>query len=156
MTKIIFLDVDGVLNCSTTEWRWDGKENKKKQEGGKGYIGMDPKLVKLFNSIIKKTGAKIVLSSTWRHDRNWLDVMTWNGLPRESFLGRTDDLRDSDWHTRRGQEINKWLSESPPVEKYAILDDDSDMLPGQPLFKTTWQAGLTKKIADSVIKFLNS
>ena len=31
----------------------------------------------------------------------------------------------------RGEEIQKWLDETPEVEDYAILDDDSDMLSEQ-------------------------
>ena len=47
----------------------------------------------------------------------------------------------------RGEEIDEWLRLHPYVKKYAIVDDDSDMLPHQPLFKTTWEEGLTEEVA---------
>ena len=55
--KIIFLDVDGVLNCSSTKDRCGP------------YIGIEDKKVKLLKEIVKSTKAKIVLVSTWKE--NW-------------------------------------------------------------------------------------
>jgi membrane-bound lytic murein transglycosylase MltF len=42
------------------------------------------------------------------------------------------------------------------VERYAILDDDTDMLPEQlpNFFQTTWEEGLTEEIAEKVIAHL--
>jgi hypothetical protein len=56
----------------------------------------------------------------------------------------------------RGDEIKAWLSEHPEVDKYAILDDDSDMLDEQlpNFFKTTFQDGLTDDIAEKVTEHL--
>ena len=58
----------------------------------------------------------------------------------------------------RGDEIQEWLDEHPEVEKYAIIDDDDDMLPEQEenFFQTDFQTGLTDEIAKKVIKHLNS
>jgi len=55
--KILFLDIDGCLNCQTTKDRIGGKG---------GLIGIDDKMLKRVKNICKKTGAKIVLSSFWR------------------------------------------------------------------------------------------
>lgn len=57
----------------------------------------------------------------------------------------------------RGKEIEEWLSINPyGVTKYCILDDDSDMLPHQKHFKTSFEeGGLTEEIAQQVIKYLN-
>lgn len=57
----------------------------------------------------------------------------------------------------RGHEIQAWLDKHPEVEKYAILDDDSDMLPEQMpnFFKTTFQNGLLEETMYKVIKHLN-
>lgn len=54
----------------------------------------------------------------------------------------------------RGDEVNAWLAKHPEVEKYAILDDDSDFYPDQPLFKTSFTGGLTDDIAEKVIEYL--
>ena len=52
--KVIFLDVDGVLNCQKTEAKC------------RGFIGVDSKKVKLLKKIVDATDAKIVLSSSWK------------------------------------------------------------------------------------------
>lgn len=44
---------------------------------------------------------------------------------------RTKDLHRFDLDKVRGDEIAEWLSRHPEVTKYAIIDDDSDMLPEQ-------------------------
>jgi hypothetical protein len=52
-TKIIFLDIDGVLNNS--KWLKENKNNP-----------IDPAAVNRINVIMQKTDAKIVISSSWR------------------------------------------------------------------------------------------
>ena len=136
--KVIFLDIDGVLNCATTKERWGG------------FIGMSEDKVLLFNRILEETGAYVVLSSTWRHDDDWLETMFRNGLNIDRFIGRTKSLGGM-----RGFEINEWLSRHQGVDKFAIIDDDSDMLPGQKLFRTTWEHGLTEDIANQIIEYFN-
>ena len=54
--KVIFLDIDGVLNCKKTP-------NPRKFP----YV-VDKRLLVRFNRLLEKTGAKVVLSSTWRYD----------------------------------------------------------------------------------------
>jgi hypothetical protein len=140
--KVIFLDIDGVLNCATTKERWGG------------FIGMSEDKVLLFNRILEETGAYVVLSSTWRHDKDWLETMFRNGLNIDRFIGRTKDLGGM-----RGFEINEWLSryqENHYIENFVILDDDSDMLPGQKLFRTTWEHGLTEDIANQIIEYFKN
>lgn len=71
----------------------------------------------------------------------------WDGVIRHA--------RGRDWpHELRGDEINDWLAKHPEVDKYAILDDDSDFYDDQPLFKTTFKDGLTDEIAEAVIEHL--
>jgi hypothetical protein len=69
-------------------------------------------------------------------------------------------------NTHRGEEIEYWLQENW-VDRYCIIDDDSDMLPEQmPYFVKTSDNidhedcidigyGLTKKCAEKVIEILN-
>lgn len=140
--KIIFLDIDGVLNSKETAQRH------------RGVIGIDPYLVAIFNRIIFATNAKIVLSSTWR-----LGKETRNEIRKQvmDFIDVTPrmPLRGGAEMKERGKEVRAWLKDHPDVEKYAILDDDSDFFDYQPLFKTTWEKGLTEEIAKKVIKHLN-
>ncbi|MCP6727302.1 MAG: HAD domain-containing protein [Patescibacteria group bacterium] len=135
--KVIFLDIDGVLNAIDTKERWQG------------FIGMNPVLVDRFNRLVEDTSAEVVLSSTWRHASNWRETMKKNGLNMK-FLDRTIRMPGK----IRGLEIKEWLDRNE-VEKYVILDDDTDMLPDQPLFKTSYlEGGLTDRICDSVKHFL--
>lgn len=142
MKKYIFLDIDGVLNAHhNTVERWGG------------FIGIDPKHVAIFNKLVEETGAEIVLSSAWRSDPDWHKTMTANGIV-DKFLGKTKHL-PTDF---RGIEIAEWLdSNAEKPFKYAILDDNSDMLPDQKehFFKTKWDVGLTEEIAELVKQHLN-
>jgi len=138
--KVIFLDIDGVLNAHyNTKERWHG------------LIGIDPKHVKLFNQLVEQVGAKVVLSSTWRRRDNWKEIMHEHGLDESIFIGRTDYLGDI-----RGKEIKKYLDTHPEIKQYAIIDDDSDMLPDQHLFKTRWNVGLTERICEDIVAHFKS
>ena len=52
--KVIFLDIDGVLNTPSSESRCGE------------YIGIDDEKVKKLKKIVEKTKAEIVLISTWK------------------------------------------------------------------------------------------
>ena len=144
MRKIIFLDIDGVLNCKKTVAR------------NRGVIGIDPYLVSIFNRIIFATDAEIVLSSTWRKSKS----------SRAEIRKRVMDFIDVtpafyDKYAVRGDEVKAWLKKNIKKEdekdlRYAILDDDSDFYYYQPLFKSTWEKGITEDIAKKVIEHLNS
>src|SRR5690348_10404441 len=54
--KVIFLDIDGVLNSASTP-------NPRKFP----YI-VDDRLLARFKELVRRTGATVVLSSTWRVD----------------------------------------------------------------------------------------
>lgn len=133
--KVLFLDVDGVLNCRTTEERF------------MGFLGIDPELVKLVDKIVDKTGCKVVLSSSWRlwepHKQHVADHI--------EFI---DVTLDNKGLTDRGCEIQKWLEENP-VDNYAILDDNGDFHKDQHLFRTVILTGLTGEVANRVIEHLN-
>ena len=142
--KILFLDVDGVLNCRTTPVT-DGWP-------------LDPHKVLLLHRILEKTGAQVVLSSSWRHSDEGIDVVN-RALAPFKILDHTHRLDTS----TRGNEIGRWIFANSlscrmdnNVEQYAILDDDSDMLQEQlpNFFKTTWEQGLTEEIAEAVTKHL--
>lgn len=134
--KVLFLDIDGVVNNVGTTQRFEG------------YIGIRPSLAKHIKNIVEQTGCKIVLSSTWRlHGNSRLHV-------REQ-VGDFIDITPYFPTKLRGDEVLSWLSYHPEVTKYAILDDNSDFLGGQPLFRTSSAFGITRAIANDVIKYLN-
>lgn len=148
--KIIFLDIDGVLNCPTTTARV-----------GPGILGIDPELVKNFNRITSAVvDAGIVISSTWRMMFPHLGLGSLESFLAESgvegvFVGQT---RTRMSYATRGQEIEDWLSENP-VPDFVILDDvDSGFTPSLSSrhVHTDFRYGLTVADADLAISILGS
>ena len=149
--KIIFLDIDGVLNNRTT-----------KNRNVHGCIGINVSLTQIFKRIIKETGAKVVLSSTWRLYKDLVKDIENNLCPEVEIVGQTPDSRESIGGIfigrTRGDEIKAWIDMNGPVSNFAIIDDTSDMgkyLLTPNFFKTEFDIGLTEEIADQIIKHLN-
>jgi len=73
---------------------------------------------------LKTTDIQIVLSSTWRNHPDMWEHLHQAGI---RWLDKTPRLT-----TERGYEIKKWIDDHPDlVDRYAILDDNSDMLSEQ-------------------------
>ena len=114
--KVIFLDVDGVLNNSRTD-----------EKSPNGYTGVSVGLIRRLRKIVALTGAEIVLSSDWRLVRNKriLDMDYMYLVRKLRFFGNlkiygyTDDIS---W-SRRGTEIRKYLDDHPDITDYVVLDD---------------------------------
>jgi hypothetical protein len=147
--KVLFLDFDGVLNSSSTKERW------------RGFIGLEPKKIELVKKILTETDARVVISSTWRLNQDWKDALIEGGgkLIVDRTVGITPQLPNG-W---RGDEIKSWLDEQFYksdffVDRYAILDDDTHILPEQRLnfFKTSWGTGINDEIASKVIDFFQA
>lgn len=133
--KVLFLDVDGVLNWKNTM----------------AYLGINRKMTKRLHRVLRETGAKVVLSSTWRKlDESYEMFIRKTGIRPISKTPNT-------MHGIRGREIEQWLKDHPEVTSYAIVDDDGDMLPEQaPFFvQTSYDTGLTDEHADMLIAVLN-
>lgn len=116
--KIIFLDIDGVVNSYSTKERAPSK-----------VVGVEQRLISHIKEIVDVTGAKLVLSSTWRKDWAFdlLDGIDWRYLRDEFakqdlyFMDYTPSRRDS----HRGEEIKEWLESTEyDVESYVIIDDE--------------------------------
>ena len=151
--KVIFLDIDGVLNCENAyrngecqyqEWVWeDGRKDH--------YQRFCVHSKDLLNKLIDETGAKIVISSTWRSSGIEFMKKVWE-LENMSgeIIGITPSMRASGIDIPRGMEIKYFLEndlnfrhinwseeeqqkkmDESGVENYIIIDDDSDMLYGQ-------------------------
>jgi hypothetical protein len=135
--RVIFLDIDGVLNSY---------ETMPKGERG-GIIGIHAPLVRRLNVLTARTGATLVLSSSWRKDDAWRQIMKDAGI-QGVFLGRTGSVSNG----FRGEEVDQWLTHfGKNVYKYCILDDDRDFYPWQPRFHTSlFSGGLTDEIVERI------
>lgn len=143
--KILFLDIDGVVNSAAfmkAEYERLGKGS---------LLGINPVQADMVKRIVRETGCSIVLSSSWRlSERGRNDVLRDVG----EFIATTG--RDAKGF--RGNEVKRWLELNMLGQtfEYAILDDDSDFYKWQPLFKTTWEIGLTEEITQKVIDHFNA
>ncbi len=117
--KVIFLDIDGVLNSAI----YDAERDRSKLS----YI--DKTRLPLLKQIVDATNAKIVLSSTWReHWNRSCELCDDNGKYlndcfAEFGLSIYDKTPDPKLHSDRDEEIREWLLTQRDVENYVILDD---------------------------------
>lgn len=150
--KVIFLDIDGVLNHEQ-HYKWLMETNEPTpMQRTYPYAEFSPVSCKLLKEVIDETNAKIVVSSSWRLDgENRLNSLFKHfGLPR--IYSTTPCL-----NTARGIEIDAWLSAHPEVDKYVILDDDEDMNEHQlPYFIKTnpYEDGLNEEVKHKAVKIL--
>lgn len=117
--KVIFLDIDGVLNSS----------NYRRQLGIQYFSEIiDRRKMPLLKEIVDATDAKIVLSTTWRkywnEGENQLDPAGQyiNDLFAEYGLtvhSKAPVLENAG----RDVEIRAWLKKYPYVDGFLILDD---------------------------------
>lgn len=149
--KVLFLDIDGVLV---------NRESLMKASGI--HAKAHPACVAALNEIVSKTGANVVVSSTWRHFGllKMKDFLSDWGV-KAKVLDCTPDLtrkRGAIYsNVCRGDEIQAWLDgyDRYPVESFVILDDDSDMNHLLPrLVKTEFERGLTMEDAARAIEML--
>lgn len=117
--KILFLDIDGVLNSR----EYDRHRNWNEQ------TDIDETRLPLVKEIIDKTGAKIVLISTWRSHWNRdeslcdEDGMYISRLFSKLGLAIYDKTPDLGLLSKRKDEVKAWLEHTSKVERFVILDD---------------------------------
>jgi len=151
--KIIFVDVDGVLNCKNTTDTVMGDD-------GRRYDGIDSDKIQLLKEIIDKTDAYIILSSTWRLYDTFTEYLEEKlGDYKVRIKGITPRSK-AFTYTYRFREIQNWFNENDTrdIVNYIILDDiDEEMVEtfGDHYFKTDVDIGLTREITDKCIEYLN-
>jgi len=145
--KIIFLDVDGVLNRIWGENRTNLNQRQ-----------LEPKLVKHLEKIIQDTNASIIVSSTWRILGM---VRLWNGLKELDFpyydriIARTGKRGSA----QRGLEILDTVNEMGLTHWITLEDEPLHMyqyIPSSRIIKTHGDIGLTVELAEEAISTLNS
>jgi len=170
MDKYIFLDIDGVL------------ATPKSIESVGGEWKIEDEKQELLKQIIKLTGAKIVLSSSWRkwdlestiefmkQEGFWFsDLIVGVTIRAYQYLDRTKKIHLS---IPRGVEIKQWIDTNIHSDngknwewkelgkdyQYVILDDDSDMLYTQRknFVNTISNLGLTTQDCEDAIRILNT
>lgn len=124
IAKILFMDIDGPMIPSRAY---------KLPNQTKLVSVFDPCATAMVNELLKLSGARIVISSTWREHgvKDCSELLETNGI--------NPDLLHPDWKTpckltsTRTQEIDLWLQEHPEITHYVAIDDEqlnANMLPG--------------------------
>ena len=114
--KVIFLDVDGVLNSDKF---FDNNIDN-------SYI--DEKTVRLLKKAVEETGAKVVVSSSFRYTRSFgkvQEILLKNGITfdKTPFLDNERGKEIKQWIDEHSK-ISKELKASSEVEDYVVLDDE--------------------------------
>lgn len=166
--KLIFLDIDGVLNH---ELYYRSDDYPKGDEGiNWDILQISRKSIELLNKLVEDTGAKVVISSSWRKNRTVDELkLLFNKC---GFIGEIIDKtpvlffgnNDYKYSVPRGCEIKAWLELNKDIlnakiedVRYVILDDDSDMLYWQ-RDKFLWcdpYCGITKNTVYKATRILN-
>lgn len=149
--RVLFLDIDGVLNSNAYL-----KANPGSFDRSKGYISMfDPVACARLQVVLMVTGAKIVISSSWRIVHSIDDIRGYlaaRGITAEVIgltpsggydLSADHAFPTNETLTCRGAEILAWVDAHPELDSYAVVDDNSDMDGVRERFvQTTWEHGL--------------
>lgn len=159
--KLIFLDFDGVITNLESRYALNGKK------------------MELVKKICDATGAKIIISSSWRSKDVETTLNFINGSSRDNdpfiladyVIGVTPRFSfkygDEYITAHRGSEIqyiinkykyrNESMGCSEKLKNYLILDDDSDMILWQKdhFIKTDAYEGITEEDVEKAISILN-
>lgn len=154
--KVLFLDIDGVLNSQAWMRAWYAEHGVCCGSGGDHEM-LDPVAVTRFNRICAVPDVKVVLSSAWRilNSTNHMTRLLWQrGLDRKYRIH--DKTPSGGGH--RGTQIDQWLKMvGPLVTSFVILDDSSDMEPHMDrLVRTDCMVGLQDADVEAVIRMLNT
>lgn len=160
--KIVFLDIDGVLNTSYTK------------ETFQGYTGIDNTCIQSFSEFVKKANeiekTEVVLTSSWRLGENKDGNTVMDGYQYiydtlESVGITLFDVTPVCVNEGRGAEITKWLYDHKDlnITGYVVLDDvlhtDYRTLGiSKRLIRTSWgspNGGFRKKHIEKALEILN-
>ena len=154
MNKLIFLDIDGVLDTYASRYK------------------LDPVLMARLGTLIERTGAVIVISSSWRamDVAGTVKFMTDSDNPSvgsnhfpftDKVVGVTPILfsvidGEIDRPATRGEEIAAYLK-AHPCDNYVILDDCDEMLRDQwtHLVLVNDEVGLADADVEKAVAILN-
>jgi hypothetical protein len=150
--KVIFLDIDGVLN------RWFDIDNCAIPEGGAGHefrggLGVNPELVEKLNRVtFAHPDVEFVLSSAWRISRwGWCRKY----FAEQGFKGRIFSRTGSGHNEDRSKQILAWCEAYGLPSKAVSLDDSLDAECGIfPFIHVDGAVGLTDANVEAIIQAL--
>lgn len=164
--RIIFLDFDGVLNNLVSRQHRPPSTNIENPDEI-----WDTNCVECLNAILRATGAKIVVSSNWRHDHSPGELFTMlkgMGVDYDQHIAVTPTWKTSgrnilNAYGSRAEEIRAFLSANRHVSNFVILDDgygqgyeiETDPVLCDHFVNTSDDYGLLPYHVDRAIEILN-
>lgn len=145
--KIIFLDFDGPM-IPGRSYILPGN-----RKTGHVVTQFDPIAAMWVEALLRVSGAKLVISSTWRR-------MGQNAIRSLLLMNNIDPSHlHEEWCTpqrvlRRSKEIEAWLASHPEVTHYAAIDDDiaqGELEGGVPI---SFQNGILREDVDRIASVL--
>ena len=121
--KIVFLDIDGVISLELERPGVNGATAYK-------FSGLDSTRIERLNEVVNATGAKVVVSSSWKKRRTaeqLHDYFVERGFEGE-IIDVTPTLDGIGPGQGRGHEIQYWIYQNWPVDAFVIFDDGYDMV----------------------------
>jgi hypothetical protein len=149
--KVIFFDIDGVLNTTKTTRMFCG------------FHFVDTRKVLRLREIVERTGAELVMSSSWRYGFEpgafWYEREGVALLEAEFHRLRCPKWIDvTPWLSgaKRQKEIFAWLTVHPEVDEFIIIDDVGEELTWfwDRLVLTDPMVGLNKERMEFAIQLL--
>ena len=129
--KILYLDFDGVLNTFTycddlpEELHINVRSHDRRVRVEACKMFLDPALTASFRGVLERTGAKVIVCSSWRRvlsEDEIREVLAHHGIPLHGITplhGR----KMSDFRDYRVKEIALHVKTLPEMAVWAVLDD---------------------------------
>lgn len=132
--RIIFLDVDGVLNSYRNVIADGGfpfpKGSSMEQDPRHKEENLDRLAIGMIRRLCKEFDAEIVLHSTWRMHTNAIEFGKRVDLP---VIDATSPTRG------KPASIRLWLQENPDVKNFIVIDDDNMDQPKRQIFTSVYE-----------------
>ncbi len=143
-SRYILLDIDGVL----TSDRWSKKCRVEHRPANLfGLDWFDPDCVSAFASILERTGAEIVICSSWRDLGEDRLRHVWKACGLPGRLAGTTPV----WILQKDEAIKEWIR-THPGDTFVIIDDAEMNFNKQ--IRPNPEKGLSPEDAEEVISIL--
>jgi hypothetical protein len=115
--NVIFLDIDGVLRTDVSDRYWSEATGQPIPKSVFDRL-FSSHSIAILNEIVYITGAKVVITSTWRVQHSLEQLRSIFKI--RGFRGQIIDTTKIIGN--RGEEIQEWL-DTHVVNKYVVIDD---------------------------------
>lgn len=159
--KVIFLDIDGVVNTNANKW-----ETGRVKFRGKRCIPTNREPKRVLAKLIKwmlENEVYFVMSTSWGRNstaKDWNEILKNYGVSKDLVISRTPVHETG----KRGLEILKWIKiwneeKTEKVKEYLIIDDDifdiEPYISKSRIIRTDVRKGLTEKDLEKIKVYFN-